>query len=170
MCGSARTEEVYLRGLRDAAANRAVDVTVVNRPKDPLKVVRSAVELAERGRRDFDQVWCVFDVDDFDIASAVRAAKQQGVELAVSNPCFELWLLLHHEACNGHCRGCGAVMPKLKKHVKGYDKSRPRFADFSAGVVDACDRARALDPTGNAFGANPSSSVWRLVETIVEAS
>ena len=44
----------------------------------------------------YDAVWCVFDVDEHpQIADARQMARANGIELAISNPCFELWLLLH---------------------------------------------------------------------------
>lgn len=73
VCGSARTEEQYLKGLRASVANLAVDLTVVKRPKDPYDVVGYAIDhAAQRQRSDFDEVWCVFDVDDFDVLPAVK--------------------------------------------------------------------------------------------------
>jgi len=44
----------------------------------------------------YNSVWCVFDVDDHPrVADARQMAADNGIELAISNPCFELWLLLH---------------------------------------------------------------------------
>ena len=122
--------------------------------------------MRDRDSFGFDRVWCVTDVDDFDMSSATRLAAAERIELAVSNPCFELWLLLHHEDCRAHLSGYSAVLAKLRKHVPDYDKSRLAFSDFSHGVVDAVSRAIRLDPTAAQYAKNPSTSVWRLVEMI----
>ena len=94
----------------------------------------------------------------------------QKVNLAVSNPCFELWLLLHHTDCRSHCAGYDDVVRRLKKHVPAYDKARLRFDDYAGRVFDATKRAKDLDPTGASHDLNPSTSVWRLVEKIAEQS
>ena len=48
--------------------------------------------------RDFDEIWCVFDTDQHpNLAQAINEAGQSEIEVAVSNPCFELWLVLHSQ-------------------------------------------------------------------------
>lgn len=46
-----------------------------------------------------DECWCVFDVEwprhHPHLAQAIRLAEDHGIRLAISNPCFELWLILH---------------------------------------------------------------------------
>jgi RloB-like protein len=44
----------------------------------------------------YEEVWCVFDIDEHPlIREAKDQAKANRIELAISNPCFELWALLH---------------------------------------------------------------------------
>ena len=46
--------------------------------------------------RDFDEVWCIFDTDEHkNLPHALNDAIQSRINVAVSNPCFELWLVLH---------------------------------------------------------------------------
>ena len=53
---------------------------------------------ARRDDREFDEIWCVFDIDEHaNVRTAISNAKDSGIEVAVSNPCVELWLLLHVE-------------------------------------------------------------------------
>jgi hypothetical protein len=130
---------------------------------DPVSLVRHAARLAGHRREEFGEVWCVVDVDQFDITAAGHEAARHGIQLAVSNPCFELWLLLHHEGCTAYLDGYPAVVQRLRKHVPTYDKARLRFGAFADGVNAAVKRARSLDP-----GRNPSTDMWRLVERIVK--
>lgn len=162
VCAGERTEPAYFKGLRDFVASRAVDIKLVARPKAPVQMV----EFAGTRGTGFDEVWCVFDVDNFDIATAVQVAGEFDVQLGVSNPCFELWLLLHLEDCRARLDGYKAVAAKLRKHFPAYDKAQLRFADFVTGLDEAVARARALDETGTKFEENPTTSVWRLVERI----
>jgi hypothetical protein len=54
----------------------------------------------------------------------------------------------------------------LKRFLPAYDKARLRFSDFAAGVDDAVARAERLEPTGSNHTTNPSTSMWRLINTI----
>ncbi|MEU8244514.1 RloB family protein [Actinoplanes missouriensis] len=167
VCGAARTEEQYLQGLRDSIPNRAVDIAILKRPKDPAEVVRYAVQHARRATGDFDEIWCVFDVDEFDIRPAQAEARRHDVHLGISNPCFEFWLLLHHDDCRNHLTGYQQVVTRLRRFVPRYDKAELRFGDYAGGVQDAVTRARRLD-RGPETCDNPSTGVWRLAERIMK--
>jgi len=44
------------------------------------------------------ELWVVFDRDENtpqEVYAAFRLARQNGIRIAFSHPCFELWLLLH---------------------------------------------------------------------------
>ncbi|XVV02098.1 RloB family protein [Actinosynnema sp. CA-248983] len=111
----------------------------------------------KRAEDGFDEVWCVLDVDDFDMAKAVASAHRAGVKLAVSDPCFEVWLLLHFREHTAYVQDAKAAQKLLVRHVPGYHK-KIDFAVFAANVGDAIARAKLSGPD------NPSTGVWRLVE------
>lgn len=167
VCGAECTEWQYFTGLRASLRSRAVDFVVMRHAKAPLQVVEYALKSAERNARDFDEIWCIIDVDDFDLPPAVALARRSQVELAISNPCFELWLILHFEDC--HCwLETSTAQKRIMRHLPAYDKARLNFADFEDGVTGAVSRAKALDTSGGQFELNPSTSVWRLVERMSE--
>ena len=48
----------------------------------------------------YERIWVVVDVDDFhDHGEAARICNDNGIELIISNPCFEVWLLDYVTAC-----------------------------------------------------------------------
>lgn len=66
---------------------------------DPRKVVAAARDLASDGRTP----WAVLDVDPQagavrhrQLVMALSTARKWGINVALSNPCFEFWLWLHH--------------------------------------------------------------------------
>ncbi len=81
---------------------------------------------------EYDAVWCVVDVDEFDVEAAWTLAQANAVELAVSEPCFELWLLLHFADHKAYIGNGKAACTLLAKHVSGYDKKLD-FGKFDAG-------------------------------------
>jgi len=125
-----------------------------------------------RGRgRAHDEIWCVFDIDAHpNVPEAIRLAQTHGIGLAISNPCIELWFILHfqdqtaylsrHDAQSAAAAllGCGKVLTRAAMDLL-YD-----------GYEDARDRAQRLDAKhdgdGSPPGSNPSSSVWTLIEAI----
>jgi hypothetical protein len=92
-----------------------------------------------------------------------QRADTLGVNLVWSNPCFEIWLILHKSDCSGFIESAKKANEKLVACLKGFDKSSLDFSDFRDGIEDAIRRAKAL---GSAPASNPSTDVWRLVEAL----
>jgi hypothetical protein len=165
VCGGKRTEPDYLDALKRAYPAKAT-VVVRTRGDSPSHCIQYAIEQRRSTADVFDEVWCVLDVDRFDLTSAGNAAKL-GVRLAVSNPCFEFWLLLHFESSARQFGRCKEVERELRRHLPKYNKAELSFDDFRECVTKACDRAKQLAEDEITF-PNPSSGMWRLVELIME--
>jgi hypothetical protein len=160
----------YLQGLREHLRNPAVSVVVRGGACSPTRLVDYAKKQRDLSKGSFDEVWCVFDVDQFvDVAEAAVAARKAGIRVAISNPCFELWLLLHFTSQTAHVATYKRLLPLLQKHVPGYDKTRVDFAAHRDGRADAVRRARELDPSGGEHTRNPSTGVWQLVARMEES-
>lgn len=146
----------------------------------PLTLVRAArhQQSASKRRRkadgpDFDEIWCAFDTDEHpNINQALAEAMSSGIHTAVSNPCFELWLVLHVEDQNAHVHRHDIQRRALDlslvdgKSLCGVGAEELLLANVTAAV----DRAKRLDERheldGSPPGANPSSGMWRLVISI----
>jgi hypothetical protein len=170
VCGARLTEKDYVSGLVNHLDNPAVTVRLKTKACSPAQLIDYAGGERDRNRDEFDQVWCVFDVDEFEVAPAVAEARRRGIEVAVSNPCFELWLLLHFAEHTAHAATYKALLPYLKRHRPGYDKTRVDFADYRHGWRAAGVRARRLADEGRECEVNPATGVWRLVERIADGS
>ena len=52
---------------------------------------------------DEDELWLLLDVDRWvkptQLIAVCPEARQKGYQLAISNPCFEIWLFLHFADC-----------------------------------------------------------------------
>lgn len=173
VCGGARTERDYFEALKDKVRNSAVTVRVRTDTRSPLHIVETAGEMLASGGDDFDECWAVFDVDSFgqakgagapsNLVQSISAAGRNGVKLAISNPCFEYWLLLHFCDHAAHLPDYKAVRERMKPHVRDYDKSGVRISDFFDGIHDAISRAQKRDGTQTPPGENPNTAVWRIV-------
>jgi hypothetical protein len=90
--------------------------------------------------------------------------------LAISSPCIELWFLLHLQDQTAYIERHDAqsiVRQELKCEKQLGPEALARLED---GFDAAKQRARALDKKhegdGSAPHANPSSGVWRIVDSI----
>ena len=184
-CEGQNTEPRYFFAIRRAFEGAVLEV----RPGIgvPLTVASMAVEHLKtngsgrrrrRGRSAFearDEVWAVFDRDqhpNFD--AAVRICEQNGVHIGLSNPCFELWLVLHHQDHN-RPESTSGIQSILSKLHPEYDRHRAKTLDFDslvARVGEAEQRAmRQLDlraKVGDRYG-NPSTRVGSLTLAIRHA-
>lgn len=101
-----------------------------------------------------DEAWIVVDVDEWDRgeleALLAWARKDDRRHVAISNPKFELFLVMHFEKGNG-CTTASSVDAALRRHMPGYDK-RLRRGQFSAGQVRAESHSGSTAPTGSTFG------------------
>src|ERR1039457_414615 len=79
----------------------------------PKTVVERAVFMKKQSERDakrrkdenhrYDSVWCVFDIDEHPfVPEAKQQTQANAINIAVSNPCFELWFLLHFQDQTAH--------------------------------------------------------------------
>ncbi|MFI9452356.1 RloB family protein [Amycolatopsis sp. NPDC052450] len=167
VCGAEATEPGYFEGLKRARRNPAITVKIKAKRGDPDAVVKYAAGMRDRAEGTYDEVWCVVDVDEFDLDKAVATARRLRIDLAISNPCFEFWLLLHFEACSAPMTCYGDVAKRLVKHVPGFDKAALRFADYENGIEAAVLRAKKQNgEPGGEHGRNPSTGVWVLVDKI----
>lgn len=95
-----QTEKKYFDHFR----RRHCNVQVITMPSD----FKAADDLTGKVHRTLgdspyypdegDEIWCVFDRDDNTDAMLLKAEKnaaESGYSIAFSNPCFELWYLLH---------------------------------------------------------------------------
>jgi hypothetical protein len=177
-CEGERTEKEYLEGFARACRNQAMRVKIAREHGVPKSLVETAkgykreAEAAARKQGDpylaYDAVWCVFDVDEHPrIPDARQMARDNGIELAISNPCFELWLLLHFRGSPG-MQHRDKVREMLSGYVAGYDKG-VEFARYSAGYPQAVRRAEQLDKKAEEeddAGRNPTTGVYRLTRDI----
>lgn len=168
VCGAEVTEHAYVQGLKNAARNPAVSVKVVKYPKAPSQVVAHAAKLLAAASDEYDEAWCVLDVDEFtDLDQALREAERHDIGVALSNPCFEVWLLLHYTDHRKHAGSYDQLVPILNKHTPGgYSKTGLVFRHYEDGWREAVRRARKLAPEGKEREVNPSTGMWKLALAI----
>lgn len=98
VCEGENTEPSYFNQFRLSSAT----VKSVGEGYNTISLVNRAIHLTNE--RQYDQVWCVFDKDDFsenDFNNAIQIAKANNFGIAYSNQSFEYWLILHFDDHQG---------------------------------------------------------------------
>ncbi len=131
-----------------------------------------------------DEYWAVFDVDQQGpraLAEASQIAKSRQFRLAGTDPCFELWLLLHLTSDvtgipsaaldRGAARICEQRLHEALQagpRARGYDKARigaERFA-VPERVRRACEGARQLSREEDPWPQSVGTHVHLLVDRL----
>lgn len=175
------TETDYFKTFALQHGNMLVRLEIIGKAGVPLTMVETAVSERKRQMRQRknsfekkDQIWVVFDCDEHPhIPTAMAKAKAGGVEVAFSNPCFELWALLHLTD-HGAPLDRHALQRRLKNEMPKYDPNGAKLFDYellrdaysyAVQRAERLERARMdeRDPLGN-----PYTSVYKLTTVIVE--
>ncbi len=182
------TEPRYFEGVRAAlgsANGRKVAIVVKGTGRHTLNLLDFAVEHCRYAPETFDHVWLVFDKDDFPPAD-FDAMERKCVELSDgsrtfhalwSNPCFELWPLLHlrYTTAPMTAAECQRALTQamLKDLGVEYRKNLDGLFRMVDGQrVEALQRAQRLEThhgeLGNAkpSAQNPATKVGEIFDVI----
>lgn len=174
-----KTEDGYLLPWRRDLRDRVLVTVDGYRGAAPLSLVERAVatkreterEEAHGRGRSYDEIWCVFDRDVHpNVDEALALAERHGISVVLSNPCIELWFILHFEDQTASIHrhdaqrratdllGCGKALTVAVAEglVARFDGARTR--------AHALDLKHAGD--GSPPRSNPSSDMWRLIDRI----
>ncbi|MBR0553986.1 RloB family protein [Stakelama marina] len=167
-----RTEDGYFRGWQQVLAQGKMQVfpNYVKSGGNPRTAVREAGKLRRRDP-DLDELWCVSDVDDTsadEILQAVAEAKRSGINLCLSNRCFEIWLVCHFEKTTRYISSESDAVALLQPHSDGYSANNKAidFGKLFPLTEVAIANAVWLAEQGH---DNPSTEVHRLVAKLFSA-
>lgn len=174
-----KTEPNYFKGLKsEAGIKKHFSITLKKTGASPDLAVQAAVKLSGQA---YDEVWCVLDVEGLDnekaLDRAIKLAEKRKIQICLSNPCFEVWLLSHFEkrARSLDAKGAfEALNEQWMKHVKReYRKSDGAvYASVAERTPKAIKNARWVREkhhrdVQDARNANSSTEVYRLVECLL---
>ena len=155
----------------EAVGNAGVPISVVEMAKELKNLNAEQASIEKDSNVSFDSVWVMFDVDEHPrVDDAKIMARDNGIGVAVSNPCIELWLYLHFAESPG-MQDRHKMLRLVKEKLPSYNK-HIRFADFADGVSSSQARAKRLDEQADLdgdAGRNPTTSVWKLIDDILNS-
>lgn len=176
------TERQYIKYMqkvapRDCGVRLRLGAAISN----PNQLVSKAVRELEYDKRRkegriFDEIWCIFDYDAHfrtlsELLTLIDYASSNDICVAFSNPCFELWLVIHCESVASQVHRNS--MQNRADDLKLVDRKNIREAaliGFSRDYDIARQRAKSLvvqhQLNGKHEGSNPSTTIWALVDMI----
>ncbi len=185
------TEPTYFRDLTSPRYfyNSRIHVEVLEREgtaSAPEYIMKALDRFCDRYyyEEGLDELWLVVDTDrwgDKKLADVATKCHQKGYQMAVSNPCFELWLLLHLKSLSEYPadilddfrenrkvgnRTC--LERELVNLLGEFNKSSLKTEHFLPYVEDAITRAREIDKPEPRWPNDLGSRVYLLAEKIMD--
>ncbi len=123
-----------------------------------------------------DEFWLVCDCDHWinsghikNLTRVLQECRQKGIQIALSNPCFELWLLLHFaEFPKGTSLTRVQIEKRIRAAVGPYDKTKVyKLPIDNDRVKAAVERSKANQPASIAIPEIPSTGLHLIIEDLV---
>ena len=179
-CEGRNTEPAYFSAIKKVWTGALVSIEGRRGVGVPITIAQRAMEFAKaerfaRGSRrrrnlfeEWDEVWAVFDRDEHErFEEAVRLCESAGIGVARSNPCFEVWLILHERDYDrpDDRHDVQSELERLRPEYDGAGAKVPDCEEIVIRVLDAEARGEVLrrrredemEPHGR-----PSTTVGRI--------
>lgn len=188
------TERIYFKALAKEYTNPRVHVHVLERSENeqnnssPEHVLKQLNDYKSQYELEADdELWLVVDKDRWTEAMLSRVAtecsQEVAMHMALSNPCFELWLLLHMEDAvslppeeqkqwmENRRKSKNAdpyLKVRLRQKIGSYHESSYDALTLIVHIENAIERARALDknPTDR-WPQTLGTRVYLLAESVM---
>ena len=138
LCGG-QTEEIYFKRFKhkykDGLNNVTVEIATC-KYSNPSAIVDKAISL----QNEYDELWCVFDKDDFnDFDEAIIKSSQYAkINCAFSNEAIEYWFLLHFSGESG-------AFSRKKLNERISRELDIKYGKSSATIEKVCEKLEGCD-------------------------
>ena len=179
--GTNKTEKTYFNEFNSRQTQYRI-IPARGNNTDPEKIVQDAINSAKKEELDYeygDRAVAIFDVDfgkDKQIRNAITIANANNVEVFLSNPCFEVWFLLHFRFSTKGYSSNEKVIEDLKKLWPEYEKNKNSYNELSSKTLVAIDNAKKVkayfeknDSTADVIKCNSSTDVDDLVDQLLNS-
>lgn len=166
-----KTENCYFTLLRAMSETINIIIKKGDKKNEPNQVLSRAKKyIRENGLSKNEHVWLVVDVDDRPKSSFKECFEWEQADvkhhLAISNPKFEYWLLMHFESGDG-VKSANDCMVRLIKHIPNYTKSNIGANEITReNCVSAVSNGKRKHGSEEVLQGN-CSTVYKLVKEIL---
>lgn len=179
--GKNKTEEIYFRNFQKRSNPYNLKFAYGN-DTDPVSMVKSLISYMKKediNTENGDKIYCVFDADmDINkqkrINEAKKLALENGIEVIISIPSFELWYRLHYSYTKKVYMSNRELIEDLKNFIPNYEKNINVYDAIKEKTQDAIKNSKKLEKEQVKDGkdifdvnCNPYTSVYKPIEYIV---
>ncbi|MDN5334686.1 RloB domain-containing protein [Sphaerochaeta halotolerans] len=168
-----KTEELYFSF--PFVSHRRVKVLPIpskdgcSAPAYVLENLKATAKKLDLGKH--DKLWLAIDKDrwkDQQIREVMgQKIRKMPIQVAVSNPCFELWLFLHFAPLPSSPINCSKAMGKeLRKVKRTYRKNSLKPEEYESGFPHAMKEAGKTKVDKEGVPTNPGTHVYLIMEEI----
>jgi hypothetical protein len=172
------TEKIYFENLRTVERTPEINLKPMlpGHRTDCLSIVEQAI----KQKSNYDQIWCVYDLDSAykdrkKYKKAVEKAEKKKIETVESHPCFEIWFLLHFIYSSRRFENCKQVIQLLKKYIKDYSKNQEYhsrknlYAELRPKLLNAINNSVRLEKynSENVIITGSQSDMYKIIKKVL---
>ena len=171
-CEGAKREKLYFETV--AKRNQRIKVRVLSPSEDvagrsaPHWMLERAITFTQEiGANEYDKLWFVLDIDRWsrDSLEYIKNECKDNWYVALSNPCFEVWLMMHYlDPSEIESTSCKKLKTELNSKVRGGYKIETALSQIQTAI----HRAKNVDHSGHFIPSVKTTKVYMLAEEIIK--
>ena len=175
-CEGKNTEPHYFEALKQKY-KQYVDLRIKGAIGVPMTITKEIIKEKEKKKIDNieDQYWAVFDCDEHPCYErAKKECHDRNIPFAYSDPCFELWHILHFQEYDKSCKRHD-VQKLAETLIEGYERKTGKTTDFYPlldkleEAEERAEKQRQNRETEGRTNGSPSTSIYELTRAIKKA-
>lgn len=175
--GRNKTEKQYFNSFQDQHGKYSIRFAtgLETDPFGMLKAMEKAWKKNELSEKDGDKAYIVLDMDckteKIQLVKELQK-KSKNIQFIVSNPCIEVWFILHFIYTTHQFKDSKEPKKELAKYIPGYDESMDISAILRPMLNDAEKHLEQLkgyyETLGVAWGDADCNPMTDIVEVLEE--
>ena len=184
-----KTEPFYFNGLAnfingiyesESIQSEQPTIETHGEGKSTTSLVNATSQIVARSPIMYEQVWVVFDKDDFDdFDDAIKLAEKNGFHVGWSNQSFEYWIYLHFNYSDSAlhrsmwCEKLDEIFKMREISDDGYAKNIPNIFDIATthgSLRHAINSAIRIEKSYNSkllpSKKDPCTTVYKLIQKL----
>ena len=177
--GKNKTEVLYLSHFQDQEKNYSIRFVKAGYKTDADSLYNALIDKWKKldlSAKNGDLGFVILDIDNDPLkAQKISALAQNNtnteVSFVVSNPTFEVWLLMHFKYTTKQYKDGNTVIKELRRYLPNYEKNRDCFEDCKDKIKEAVKNSITIaeyyaDNEWPSIECNPRTDMGYLIECL----
>ena len=175
--GKNKTEVLYLSHFQDQEKSYSIRFVKAGYKTDADSLYNALIDKWKKldlSAKNGDLGFVILDIDNDPLkAQKISALAQNNtnteVSFVVSNPTFEVWLLMHFKYTTKQYKDGNTVIKELRRYLPNYEKNRDCFEDCKDKIKEAVKNSITIaeyyaDNEWPSIECNPRTDMGYLIE------